>query len=53
MNGQPLVVGPGLTASTIILNTGFGFNYFPHLHIGATAWYLMGAQGTNPLELPC
>jgi hypothetical protein len=51
VNGQPLVVGQGLTASTSILNTGFGFNYFPYLHIGATAWYLMGAQGTNPLQL--
>ena len=51
VNGQPLGVGQGLTASTSILNTGFGFNYFPYLHIGATAWYLMGAQGTNPLQL--
>jgi hypothetical protein len=51
VNGQPLVVGQGLTASTSILNTGFGFNYFPYFHIGATAWYLMGAQATNPLQL--
>ena len=51
VNGQPLVVGQGLTASTSILNTGFGFNYFPYLHIGATAWYLMGAQGNNPMQL--
>ncbi|HVZ15559.1 MAG TPA: hypothetical protein VG897_00445 [Terriglobales bacterium] len=51
VNQQPLIVGQGLTASTSILNTGFGFNYFPYLHIGATAWYLMGAQGNNPLRL--
>jgi hypothetical protein len=51
VNGQPLVVGQGLTASTSILNTGFGFNYFPFFHIGATSWYLMGAQGNNPLRL--
>ena len=51
VNGQPLVLGQGLTASTSILNTGFGFNYFPYLHIGATAWYLMGAQGNNPMQL--
>jgi hypothetical protein len=51
VNGQPLIVGQGLVASTSILNTGFGFNYFPYLHIGATAWYLMGAQGRNPLQL--
>src|SRR5664279_621213 len=52
VNGQPLVVGQGFTASTSILNTGFGFNYFPYLHIGATAWYLMGALGNNPMRLP-
>lgn len=51
VNGQALVVGQGLTASTSILNTGFGFNYFPYLHIGATSWYVMGAQGNNPLRL--
>src|SRR5215469_4284104 len=51
VNGQPLVVGQGLTASTSILNTGFGFNYFPYFHIGATAWYVMGAQGANPLQI--
>ena len=51
VNGQPLVPGRGLTASTSILNTGFGFNYFPFLHIGATAWYLMGARAKNPLRL--
>lgn len=49
--GQPLIVGQGLTASTSPLNTGFGFNYFPLLHIGATSWYLMGAQANNPLRL--
>jgi hypothetical protein len=52
VHGQPLLVGQGLTASTSILNTGFGFNYFPYFHIGATSWYLMGAQAANPLQLP-
>jgi len=51
VNGQSLVVGQGLTASTSILNTGFGFNFFPYLHIGATSWYLMGARAKNPLHL--
>ncbi len=51
VNGQPLIVGQGLTASTSILNTGFGFNYFPYFHIGATAWYVIGAQGANPLQV--
>lgn len=51
VNGKPLVVGQGLTAATSNLNTGFGFNYLPLLHIGATSWYLMGAQGNNPMRL--
>jgi len=51
VNSQPLVVGQGLTASTSILNTGFGFNYFPYLDIGATSWYGMGALSTNPLRI--
>lgn len=51
VNGQPLIAGRGLTASTSILNTGFGFNYFPYLHIGATGWYLIGAEGNNPFLL--
>jgi hypothetical protein len=51
VNGQPLKTGQGLTAATSILNTGFGFNYFPFLHIGATSWYVMAAQGANPLQV--
>ena len=51
VNGQPLPLGQGITASTSILNTGFGFNYFPYLHIGATSWYVMGAQAANPLRV--
>ncbi len=51
VNAQPLPVGQGLTASTSILNTGFGFNYFPYFHIGATAWYVMGAQARNPMQI--
>jgi hypothetical protein len=51
VNGQPLPVGQGLVAATSILNTGFGFNYFPYQHIGATAWYVMGAQARNPMQL--
>jgi len=50
VHGIALVTGQGLPASTSILNTGFGFNYFPFFHIGATAWYLMGVQGVNPLR---
>lgn len=51
VNGQPLKVGQGITAATSILNTGFGFNFFPFFHIGATSWYVMAAQGANPLQI--
>ena len=51
VNGQNLPVGRGLVASTSILNTGFGFNYFPYQHIGATAWYVMGTLARNPMQI--
>jgi hypothetical protein len=51
VNGKPITPGQGLTASTSPLNTGFGYNYFPYLHIGATGWYLIGALGANPMRL--
>jgi len=50
VNGQPLAIGQGITAATSILNTGFGFNYFPFLHIGATSWYVMAGQAANQLQ---
>jgi hypothetical protein len=34
-----------------LTSRGFGFNYFPYQHIGATAWYVMGALAKNPLQL--
>ena len=51
VNGQALAANQGLTAATSPLNTGFGFNYLPLLHIGATAWYVMGALANNPMQL--
>jgi len=52
-NGNPIPTGLGLTASTSALNTGFGFSYYPNLHIGATSWYVMGALRYNPMQLRC
>jgi len=51
VHGEALTVGQGITASTSILNTGFGFNYFPFLHIGASSWYVMAGQAANPLQV--
>ena len=51
VNGHALLDGQGIVASTSPLNTGFGFNFFPIRHIGATSWYVMAAQAANPFQL--
>lgn len=38
----------GLVAASSPMDTGFGFGYFPNLHVGATAWYLMALTRNNP-----
>jgi hypothetical protein len=38
----------GVVAASSPLDTGFGFGYFPNLHIGATSWYVFAATGFNP-----
>ena len=48
----PNADGTGITAASAELDTGFGFSYFPSLHLGATAWYLMATLGVNPFQLP-
>lgn len=51
VNGLPLSQGQGIVAATGRLDTGFGFDYFPDLHIGATGWYVIAAHATNPFVL--
>lgn len=51
VGGHALVDGQGIVAATSPLNTGFGFNFLPFLHIGATSWYVMAAQAANPLQM--
>ncbi len=51
VNGSVIPAGLGLIASTGNLDTGFGFDYFPNLHIGATGWYAIAAQAGNPFRL--
>jgi hypothetical protein len=51
VNGKDIPDGLGLVAATSIMDTGFGFSYFPDLHVGATGWYLIAAQGGNPFQL--
>ena len=38
----------GVVAASSPLDTGFGFGYFPNLHIGATSWYVFAATSFNP-----
>jgi hypothetical protein len=38
----------GIVAATSPLDTGFGFGYYPNLHIGATAWFVMASLTANP-----
>nr|MBA3530115.1 Tat pathway signal sequence domain protein [Propionibacteriaceae bacterium] len=38
----------GIVAASSPLDTGFGFGYFPNLHIGATSWYVFAATNVNP-----
>ena len=40
--------GLGLVATLDTLATGFGFEYFSALHVGATAWAAMGVRDHNP-----
>jgi hypothetical protein len=38
----------GIVAASSPLDTGFGFGYFPNLHVAATSWYVFAANRFNP-----
>ncbi|GAA1429293.1 hypothetical protein GCM10009616_11040 [Microlunatus lacustris] len=38
----------GIVAASSPMDTGFGFGYYPNLHLAATSWYVFAATGTNP-----
>lgn len=38
----------GIVAASSPMDTGFGFGYFPNLHIGATSWFVMASLTANP-----
>lgn len=40
----------GVVAASSPLDTGFGFGYYPNLHTGATAWYVMAGLAVNPYK---
>ncbi|MDO8143213.1 Tat pathway signal sequence domain protein [Isoptericola sp. 178] len=41
----------GVVAASSLIDTGFGFGYFQIQHTGATSWYVMAAEGVNPLQV--
>lgn len=50
LGGGALAAGQGVVAASSLIDTGFGFGYFPVQHLGATAWSVMAALGTNPYQ---
>jgi hypothetical protein len=38
----------GVVAASSPLQTGFGFGYYPNLHVGATSWFVFASTGVNP-----
>ena len=50
VGGVALPAGSGVVAASSPIDSGFGFGYFPYRHVGATAWYLLAATGTNPFR---
>lgn len=51
INGAALAAGQGIVSATGVLDTGFGYNYYPNLHIGATGWYALALLNANPFQL--
>lgn len=48
LGGRALAPRGGLVAASSLIDTGFGFGYFPVQHVGATAWATMAALRMNP-----
>lgn len=38
----------GVVAASSPMHTGFGFGYYPNLHVGATSWFVFAGNGVNP-----
>ncbi|WP_278236501.1 Tat pathway signal sequence domain protein [Isoptericola sp. AK164] len=51
VGGTPLPDRSGVVAASSLIDTGFGFGYFQIQHTGATSWYVMAAEGVNPLQV--
>jgi hypothetical protein len=51
IGGRALTGGQGVVAASSVVNTGFGFSFYPNLHLAASAWYVIAGQSGNPLQL--
>ncbi len=51
LNGKAITPGQGIVAATGQLDTGFYYDYYPNLHIGATGWYALALLNANPFQL--
>jgi hypothetical protein len=51
IGGRALAGRQGVVAASSVVNTGFGFSFYPNLHLGASAWYVIAGQSGNPFQL--
>mgnify|MGYP000159200516 CR=1 FL=1 len=51
VGGEVLPERSGVVAASSLIDSGFGFGYFQVQHTGATSWYVMAAEGVNPLQV--
>lgn len=51
IGGDRLPPRSGVVAASSLVDSGFGFGYFQVQHVGATSWYVMAAEGANPLQV--
>src|SRR5262245_2531963 len=51
IGGGDLTNRQGVVAASSVVNTGFGFSFYPNLHLAATSWFLIAGQSGNPLQL--
>jgi hypothetical protein len=50
LGGALAPAASGIVAASSLIDTGFYFGYFQVQHVGATAWYLLAGNGSNPYQ---
>jgi hypothetical protein len=50
IGGRALANRRGVVAASSVVNTGFGFSFYPNLHVGASAWYVIAGLSGNPFQ---